>query len=51
MVMSVETWRATSVRPMPMTINVESLPSGIYFLQIECRDAINRVRTAKFVKE
>jgi hypothetical protein len=35
----------------PMTINVESLPSGIYFLQIECRDAINRVRTAKFVKE
>jgi hypothetical protein len=34
-----------------MTINVEALPSGIYFLWAYGRDAINRVCTTKFVKQ
>jgi hypothetical protein len=34
-----------------MTINVESLPVGVYFLRAYGKDAINRVSTARFVKQ
>jgi hypothetical protein len=47
----VETLRATSLQSTPATLDISHLPAGVYFLRIECRDAINRVRTMKFIKQ